>query len=124
MINPRWVMAHGKQILIETLDTPNMARKGKQEEFIKLELQWAADTAKAAGTPGAMVWIVLRYMAWKTKSPTFPLPNVMLTRYGISREIKRRVLTKLEAAGRIKIERRYKQSPLVTLLAGSNSKIV
>ena len=55
-------------------------------------------------------------MAWKTKCSTFPLSNVMPARYGVSREIKRRTLEKLEVSGLIKIERRRKQSPIVTLL--------
>jgi hypothetical protein len=46
----------------------------------------------------------------------------MLGRYGVSREMKRRVLEKLEASGRIKIERRWKRNPIVTLLTIKNSK--
>jgi len=124
MINPRWVTTHGKRILIETLETPGMqAREAmKQQQFVKLPLQWAADAAKATGTRGAMVWILLLHMAWKTKSTTFPLSNIMLARYGVSREMKRRVLEKLEASGRIKIERRWKRNPIVTLLTIKNSK--
>jgi hypothetical protein len=68
-----------------------------------------------------MVWIILCYMAWKTKSQTFALPNVLLARYGVNRETKRRTLERLEAAGRIKIQRRHKQSPIVTLLAGPDA---
>ena len=124
MINPRWVTAHGKQILVETLETPSMEalEPKKHEQFVKLPLQWAADAAKATGTRGAMVWILLLHTAWKTKSTTFPLSNVMLARYGVSREMKRRVLEKLEASGRIKIERRWKRNPIVTLLTIKNSK--
>jgi hypothetical protein len=124
MINPRWVTTHGKRILIETLETPGMqAREAmKQQQFVKVPLQWAADAAKATGTRGAMVWILLLHMAWKTKSTTFPLSNIMLARYGVSREMKRRVLEKLEAPGRIKIERRWKRNPIVTLLTIKNSK--
>jgi hypothetical protein len=62
------------------------------------------------------VWILLLHMAWKTKSTTFALSNVMLAQYGVNREMKRRVLEKLEASGRIKIERRWKRNPIVTLL--------
>jgi hypothetical protein len=80
----------------------------------------AADATKATGTRGAIVWILLLHMAWKTKSTTFPLSNVMLARYGVSREMKRRVLEKLEASGRIKIERRWKRNPIVTLLTIKN----
>jgi len=124
MINPRWVTAHGKQILVETLETPSMEalEPKKHEQFVKLPLQWAADAAKATGTRGAMVWILLQHTAWKTRSTTFPLSNVMLARYGVSREMKRRVLEKLEASGRIKIERRWKRNPIVTLLTIKNSK--
>ena len=124
MINPRWVTTHGKQILVETLETPSMkAREArKQQQFAKVPLQWAADAAKATGTRGAMVWILLLHLAWKTKSRTFPLSNAMLARYGVSREMKRRVLEKLEARGWIKIERRWKRNPIVTMLTIKNSK--
>ena len=122
MTNPRWVPAHGKEILVETLETPSMKalEDRKHQQFVKLPLHWAADAANATGTRGAMVWILLLHMAWKTKSTTFSLTNVMLARYGVSREMKRRVLEKLEASGRIKIERRRKRNPIVTLLAIKN----
>jgi hypothetical protein len=103
MSNPRWVTAHGKRFLVETLETPGMqvreARrvKGRKEAFVMLPLQWAADAAKATRTPGAMVWILLLHMAWKAKSQTFPLSNTLLVRYGVARETKRRVLVRLEA---------------------------
>ena len=124
MTHPRWVTAHGKQILVETLETPSMKalEPKKHEQFVKLPLQWAAEAAKATGTRAAMVWILLLHTAWKTQSTTFPLSNVMLARYGVSREMKRRVLEKLEASGRIKIERRLKRNPIVTLLRMKNSK--
>ena len=92
------------------------ARKPKRKDFTLLQLEWAAGAAKAARTPGAMVWILLHYMAWKTKSTTFPLSNIPLARYGVDRFTKYRVLANLEKAGWIKIERRNKQAPLVTLL--------
>jgi hypothetical protein len=115
--------AHGKQILVETLETPKMKalEPRKHQQFVKVPLQWAADAANSTGTRAAMVWILLLHMAWKTKSTTFSLPNAMLVRYGVSREMKRRVLEKLEASGRIKIERRWKRNPIVTLLTIKNS---
>jgi hypothetical protein len=117
MSNPRYVTAHGKRILVETLDMPDTpVRKTKRKDFTQLQLEWAADTAKAARTPGAMVWILLQYMAWRTKSTTFPLFNILLARYGVDRRTKYRILANLEKAGRIKTQRRNKQAPLVTLL--------
>ena len=123
MINPRWVTAHGKQILIETIETPGAEeRKRSRSEFVHTPLGRAAEMAKATGTQGAMVWLLLLYMAWRNKSPTFPLSNVILARYGIHRHIKRRILIKLEKAGQIKITRRHKQSPIITLLNTSDIK--
>jgi hypothetical protein len=122
MIDPRWVVAHGKLILVETLETPSMKPQETHQQFVKVPLRWAADAARATGTRSAMVWILLQYMAWKTKSRTFTLSNIMLARYGVSREMKRRVLEKLEASGRIKIERRWKRSPIVTLLPIKNQQ--
>jgi hypothetical protein len=122
MTNPRWVTAHGKQFLVETLETSSMKAQEarKQQQFVKVPLQWAADAANVTGTRGAMVWILLLHMAWKTKNTTFSLSNVMLARYGVSREMKRRVLEKLEASGLIKIERRPKRNSIVTLLTIKN----
>jgi hypothetical protein len=117
MSNPRYVVAHGKRIFVETVDMPDRrARKTKQEEFTLLQLEWAADTAKAARTPGAMVWILLCYTSWKTKSTTFPVSNMLLAKYGVSRFTKYRILENLEKAGRIKTQRVNKQALLVTLL--------
>jgi hypothetical protein len=117
MSNPRYVDAHGKRILVETLEMPDRpVRKARRKAFTQLPLDWAAETAKAAGTPGAIVWILLCHMAWKTKRATFPLSNMILARYGIDRKTKYRILANLEKAGRIKTEHRNKQAPLVTLL--------
>jgi hypothetical protein len=117
MSNPRYVSAHGKPILVETLDALGRpARKTNRKDFTLLPLEWAAGAAKAARTPGATVWILLHYMAWKTKSATFPLSNMLLARYGVTRYTKYRILANLEKAGWIKTQRRHKQALLVTLL--------
>jgi hypothetical protein len=111
MINPRWVLAHGKRILVEDLEDPpqikeRMHKRARQqkEAFVMVPLQWAADAAKDTRTQGALVWIVLLYLAWKTKSQTFSLHNTLLAEYGVRRDTKWRILRALEAAGRIKIE--------------------
>jgi hypothetical protein len=128
MSNPRIVMSHGKPIVVETLETPGMqaqkAKKAKQQEaFALVPLEWAAATAKYTGTRSALVWVMLVYMAWEAKSMTFPMGNVMLARYGVDRRMKYRILDLLAAAGRVKVERRYKRSPVVTLLAAPKLKI-
>jgi hypothetical protein len=109
----------GKLIPVEEveLDPPTPARRGKRPEFTVMELRWAVDMAKAAGTPNAAVIVMLPYMAWKTKSQTFPFSNALLTKYGIDRQIKYRVLANLEKSGKIQIERRGDgKAPIITLL--------
>ena len=105
----------GRQILVEEVNPP--ARKKRRPEFTAISVQWTVDMAKAAGMPGAAVLVLLHYMAWKARSPTFPLSNALLTKYGIDRRIKYRVLTKLEKSGQVRIERRgTRKAPIVTLL--------
>jgi hypothetical protein len=73
MTDPRWVTAHGKRILIETLETPGMAaRKTKydQKRFM-LPLQWMADMAKGAGIRGAMVLVVLHTRPGRLRARLF-----------------------------------------------------
>jgi hypothetical protein len=53
---------------------------------------------------------------WKTRSTTFTLPNGWLEEWGVSREVKRRVLRDLEAAGLITVERPNRKSPKVTIV--------
>jgi hypothetical protein len=127
MINPRWVMTHGKMIEIETLETPTMvarkSRKAKQgEEFAIVPLKWAAAIAKDTNTQRGLVWIVLLYMSWKAKSKTFPVSNVALARYGNSYDTKLRTLKDLEAAGRITIQQRNGCAPIVTLIGFPDPK--
>jgi len=62
------------------------------------------------------VWILLLRLAWKARSSTFPLPNEKLERDGVSREVKRRALRDLEAAGLITVDRRHGRSPRVTIV--------
>jgi Mn-dependent DtxR family transcriptional regulator len=63
----------------------------------------------------ALVAIELLHAAWKAHSSSFPLPNGRLARLGVSREVKRRALQKLERAGLITVDRRHGKTPTVTL---------
>jgi hypothetical protein len=90
-------------------------RKKKVEPFVNVPLWWAEAAAKATRTPVMLVLVELLYRSWKAKSATFPLPNGRLAKHGVSREIKRRVLRDLEAAGLMMVKRRHGKSPLVTL---------
>ena len=93
-----------------------MAKRRKEPPFVKVPLWWAAEATKATKTPKALVCIELLHRAWKAKSSTFSLPNGRLSKNGVSREIKRRALRDLEAAGLITVERRHGKTARVTLV--------
>lgn len=88
----------------------------KKDTFIKVPIWWATEAAKATKTPAILVCVYLLHASWKARSTTFPLPNGWLEQRGVSREIKRRVLRDLEAAGLITVVRPSRKSPLVTLV--------
>jgi hypothetical protein len=89
--------------------------KKKAEAFVKVPIWWAVEATKATKTPKALVWIRLLHAAWKTKNSSFPLPNGLLAKDGVTRFAKYRALRELEAAGLITVERRPRKTPLVTL---------
>jgi hypothetical protein len=90
-------------------------RKSPQQ-FVKLPMWWAEAVAAALRSPATMLVAELLYQHWKTKRTTFPLPNDRLQHLGVSRWVKYRNLQKLERGGLIRVERRPRKSPLVTLI--------
>jgi hypothetical protein len=90
--------------------------RSRQEAFVKVPIWWATAAAKATRRPGFLVCVELLHRAWKARSTPFVLPNGRLEKSGSSREMKRRVLRDLEAAGLIVVERRHGKSPRVTLV--------
>ena len=117
------VIRHGRKIEVETVDTgigPSKTRRREADLFAKVTRRWMGTAAQATRCPRAFILIWLWHMAWRTRSTSFPLSNVALARYGISREVKRRTLVALEAAGLILVERRKNQAPTVTLIDSSS----
>ena len=113
----RYLMAHGRRIAVETLNTgASRQRKKKVEPFVKVPLWWIEETAKLTKSPTTLVLMELLRLHWKTKSSTFPLPNGRLQRLGVSRDVKRRVLHDLERARFIVVKRSNRKTPLVTLV--------
>jgi hypothetical protein len=88
----------------------------KKDTFVKVPLWWAAAAAKATRAPAVLVLVYLLHASWKAKSTTFTLPNGYLKQQGVSREVKRKVLRDLEAAGLILVDRLPRKSPIVTLV--------
>ena len=91
-------------------------RKKKTERFVQVPLWWIETAAKDVGSPETLVLVELLYTAWKARSPTFPLPNGRLTKLGVSRKIKYRMLRALERRPVILVERRVGKTPVITLI--------
>ena len=98
------------------LEAAAPVKRKRTEPFVKVPMWWAEAAAKAARSPATLVIIELLYLAWKTRSATFPMANLRLRQRGVSREIKRRVLRDLEHGGVISIERLPRKAPVVTLI--------
>jgi hypothetical protein len=88
----------------------------KKDTFVKVPLWWIEQATRATRTPQAMVCVWLLHLAWQSKSMEFILPNDRLAKRGADRRVKRRALANLEKAGLIKVERRNRKPPRVTLV--------
>jgi hypothetical protein len=98
------------------LEAAAPAKRKRAEPFVKVSMWWAAAASEATKSPATLVLVELLRASWKARSQTFLFPNGRLSKSGVSREVKRRVLRDLERAGLIAIERRQRKSPIVTLL--------
>jgi hypothetical protein len=88
----------------------------KKDTFVKVPLWWIEQATRATRTPQAFVAIWLLHLAWQSKSMEFTLPNDRLAKHGADKRAKRRALANLEKAGLIKVERRNRKPPKVTLV--------
>jgi hypothetical protein len=90
-------------------------RRRRQGTFVLVPLQWAAELAGITSTPKSLAWLSLLFAAWEAKGKPFVFSNDKLIGK-CSRELKRRVMSELEAAGWIKVEQKGKRAPTVTFL--------
>jgi hypothetical protein len=90
-------------------------RRRRQDTFVKVPLAAAAELAEITGTRKSLAWLSLLFAAWEAKGQPFVFSNKKLIGK-CTRELKRRTLSELEAAGWIRVEQKGKQAPLVTVL--------
>ena len=96
----------------------SVKQKHTKDAFVKVPLWWIREAAKAMKgmeAPAMLVAIELLYAVFRTKHATFTLPNAGMAKIGVSREVKRRALQRLEKAGLITVERQGKKTLEVTL---------
>jgi len=105
-----------KKRLIELEAAAPVKRKNRKDAFVLLPLGWFEAATRATRTPQALVSVWLLHLAWRAKSPTFPVPNGQLEQHGVSRYAKYRALARLERAGLITVDRRVRKTLIVTLV--------
>ena len=88
--------------------------KGK---FIKgpMDVAWVCQ-ASHLGVKALLVGIALWHLRGLRHADTFIVSNLMLQDWGVQPDAKRRALRVLEKAGLIRVERRGKRSPQVTII--------
>ena len=93
----------------------------RHEKFIKVPMTWRERLAGATGNT-ILVALDLLYLAWKGgEGKPVRLANGMLRNDGVSRHSKWRALKDLERRGLITVERRPRQSPLITLIVSGDT---
>ena len=83
-----------------------------------VDVSWLVQ-ASQLGVKALLVGLTLWHIRGLRKADTFIVSNIMVQDWGILPDAKRRALRKLEEAGLIRVEKRGKLSPFVTLLAGN-----
>lgn len=87
-----------------------------KDKFIKgpIYVTWLC-RASHLGVKALLVGLALWHIKGLRNAETFVVSNLMLQEWGIQPDAKRRALRALEKAGLIKVERRGRRSPQVTL---------
>jgi DNA-binding transcriptional ArsR family regulator len=91
-----------------------------QGKFIAgpVDVCWVCQ-ASHLGVKALLVGLALWHVRGLRQTNTFIVSNLMMRGWGIKPDAKSRALRALEKAGLIRIERRGKRSPLVTLVVGN-----
>jgi len=101
------------------------ARRSKSERgtpdggYIRIPLAWHRLAVAACGSAQQLACAELLYRAAVIQRTTTPtMPTEALKEYGIDRQVRRRTLDALEAAGLVAVERRANRNPRVTIRCG------
>ena len=82
-----------------------------------IDVLWVVQASRL-GVRALLVGLALWHLRKLRKADTFIVSNLMVRDWGVQPDAKSRALRALEKAGLIRIERRGKRSPLVTLVVG------
>jgi hypothetical protein len=90
-----------------------------QGEFVKgpIPLDWLGRAAKLTGKAPLATALAIMFEVGRRRSPQITLTTAILDRFGVNRKAKYRGLEQLEEANLIKVDRRPRKNPIVTVLA-------
>jgi len=91
-------------------------RSRRQDRFVIVPGAWADQLRAARHLGTAKLAHRLLYEFWKTGGRPIPITNIFATNAGVSQRSKWRALAELERWKLIRLEKRGKRSPRVTLL--------
>ena len=95
---------------------PNRSKQPKRTEpFLLITLEDIVTGGKALRDRRLLVWLYIKYRAWKESSNTVAIGNRNLQSWGVSPWTKCRALRDFERAGLISVVWRERTSPVVTL---------
>ena len=83
-----------------------------------IDVSWVVQASRL-GVKALLVGLALWHLKKLRQADTFIVSNLMVQEWGVQPDAKRRALRALERAGLIRIERREKRSPQVTLVVGN-----
>ena len=100
------------------------SRRGRRsspirEKFIAgpIDVPWVVQASRL-GVKALLVGLALWHLKKLRQADTFTVSNLMLQEWGVEPDAKSRALRALERAGLIRVERRGKRSPLVSVVVG------
>jgi hypothetical protein len=94
---------------------PRKIRK-RREQFVQVPWTWIERLAKTQSANTYRVALHLLYLHWKSNGDPIKLANGMLAMGGVTRFSKWRALRELEQLGLIRMERRPRKSPTITVV--------
>ena len=88
----------------------------RKDQFVMVPLAWVSrlNTARHIGTSKVALHILFQH--WKSGGKPIRMANAALERIGVPRREKWRALRELESFGLVKVIRRPRKSPEVTIL--------
>jgi len=114
-----YVIRGGRRIEVETLEskTPAKPKRTRQGQFVRVPLIWV-DRLRGGRCRGSYrLALHLLFHHWKSDGKPIKLSNVILAELGVGGgKAKWRALSELERLKLVRIDRRPKRSPVVTIL--------